>query len=171
MVVFLFQNITNRNEGISKIFRSGLRDLSKAAKFTYRGYEKISSCLRTQPNLNTLISLNHAEENLSPGRTRQQRFPQTWMTGEQVPSLLGAHESGVKKTPKRITKNGHSRFVCPFCDLEGGSWCGSDSHIRSEHTKIRYGPCTVCKVFTTTNQGSYRKHHRRCKEKTKNTKS
>lgn len=59
-------------------------------------------------------------------------------------------------------KNSNGKFSCRLCTVEKGSWGGMDSHIRSKHSKIFYGPCGEGCTFSTPNLDSYRRHKLNC---------
>lgn len=143
-----FQEIENGEREINNMLHSGWSDLKNAAKITARGHSKIQYCISKQPNL-TFLS-----------KKSPQNFPQT-----SRPCNEDLNEIKIKETPKRIRKNGLTRFMCPICGKEVGSWDGCDSHIRRVHSKKYYGVCSMCKTFRTPNRGSFRHHLRKCKSK------
>ena len=52
------------------------------------------------------------------------------------------------------------KFKCRLCHDTFGSWSGCDSHIRSAHSRIFYGPCPC--GHTSSNIDSFRRHSVKC---------
>lgn len=67
--------------------------------------------------------------------------------------------------PHRIQINGKAKYQCTKCKRIFGSWCGTDAHIRKDHTGKEYGPCINCAKFTSYNRDSFRRHQNGCKKK------
>ena len=51
-------------------------------------------------------------------------------------------------------------FQCPACEKTFRNHGTADAHIRKEHTKIKYGPCTHC-GFTSWNGDSFWAHSKK----------
>lgn len=71
-----------------------------------------------------------------------------------------ATSSNENPKPKKLRKQ---LFYCSQCGKEKkvGNWASIDAHIRSEHTKIFYGPCPHCNK-TYFHCDSYRSHLKKC---------
>ncbi len=87
------------------------------------------------------------------------------------PHAKGLNDTRVCFKPKTSSKllpvrqsleGGKFAFNCDHCGLSFRSWSGCDSHIQKDHTFQKIGPCQKCKVFSTFNSDSFRKHLKEC---------
>lgn len=60
---------------------------------------------------------------------------------------------------------GKGSYACKLCPELRKCWASMDSHIRSEHSKVFYGPCSNKCPFTSPNIDSFRRHTRCCSVK------
>ena len=75
-------------------------------------------------------------------------------------SMKGVIPAGPRKAKKGVG------YPCgyPGCDKVSASWSGSDGHMRSEHSKMAYGPCVGCGKCHF-NRDSFRRHRKACLKK------
>ena len=98
------------------------------------------------------------------------------MVMDQTPVPTAPSQSTVPKevttvvdsgTPKlypssSINTLGIRIFECPVCKSTFRNHGTADAHIRKEHTKMKYGPCTKC-GFTSWNGDSFHAHSKKHK--------
>ena len=75
---------------------------------------------------------------------------------KEVPTVV---DSGTPKLypTSSINTLGIRIFECPVCESTFRNHGTADAHIRKEHTKMKYGPCTKC-GFTSWNGDSFHAH-------------
>ena len=142
-----------------KLLLHGLTLSQKGHALLSKGCEQIKAAIVKCPSLHKIGGLvemiKSTDPNLVAKATPKNKIPQVFETSK--PDLY--------KPLKYRAGKGESvstfRYRCRICSLHFGSYQGCDSHIRKEHTKLKYGPCPRCE-FTTTNLDSWRKHQSAC---------
>lgn len=130
----------------------GLSMINQGNKLTAAGSEKVRQVVLHMPSLHKLSSLlgsvQSTDASLLSTAKHQSKIPNTH--GTSVPIFY---------KPRKV----ENRFHCRICSEKFGSWTGCDSHIRSTHTHIKYGPCRSCCKFVSSNYDAFRKHEKTCK--------
>ena len=132
----------------------GLTLAEKGHEMIAKGCSRIKTAVVQMPSLHRLGSILNdiktTDPNIVLAANARSKLPQTQL--RSLPSLY---------RPQSIKTDGKNRFRCAICETEFGSWVGCDSHIRAQHTHIKYGPCSFCS-FTTTAYDSFQRHLAKC---------
>lgn len=126
--------------------------INTANKLLASGTEKLRDIITRVPSLQKMSillgSIQHTDPDLLALANLRSKTPVS--SGRSMPKYLRPHQSEGGK------------FKCVICQIIFGSWTGCDSHIRSTHTHIKYGPCRKCNDYSNTNYDSFKKHEKNC---------
>ena len=152
------ETATDEDLAIVKDLLHGLTLAEKGHDMLSKGCAKIKSVIIKMPSLHKLGNLLEIVKTSDPSLVLRARanskLPQTGQV--PFPSLY---------KPKKTPDDG---YLCKVCETMFGSWVGCDSHIRSQHTHVLYGPCQHCDLFTTSAHDSFKKHVKNCAAKLSN---
>lgn len=129
----------------------GLTMINTGNKLLASGTEKIREIVTRVPSLHKLSillgSIQTADPQLLSLANAESKLPVTG--GRSCPKYL---------KPRKVD----GKFACRICPAIYGSWTGCDSHIRANHSHVKYGPCRKCLKFVTPNYDSFRGHEKIC---------
>lgn len=130
----------------------GLTMIDTGHKLLASGSEKIRNVIARMASLEKLAtllgSIQNTDANLLSVAKSQSKIPVT--SGRCLPMYL---------RPEGL---GGTKFRCRVCTRIFGSWTGCDSHIRSTHSHVKYGPCRKCTIFVSCNYDSFKRHEATC---------
>lgn len=146
------QDIDKKEAEDLKDILYGLTMISTGHKLVASGSDKIRNVIARIPSLQKLSlllgSIQSTDPNLLAEANRDSKMPFT--SGRCLPKYFKPEGLDGKK------------FRCKICKEIFGSWTGCDSHIRSMHSHIKYGPCRNCYVFVHCNYDVFRRHEKDC---------
>ena len=129
--------------------------IRKADEMQARGMAVLKEIVGKYPDLAGLAEI------VKPAKTVMDKTPVPTAPSQstvpkEVPTVV---DSGTPKLypSSSINTLGIRIFKCPVCESTFRSHGTADAHIRKEHTKMKYGPCTKC-GFTSWNGDSFRAH-------------
>lgn len=142
---------TKETEDLKNILY-GLTMINTGHKLVALGSEKIRDVIARIPSLQKLSMLLGFIQNTDPNMLAAAK------ADSKLPVTSG------RCMPKYLTPEGldGKKFRCKVCKEIFGSWTGCDSHIRSMHSHVKYGPCRKCNVFVSCNYDSFRRHEKSC---------
>ena len=160
----------NRENILARSLVTGLKQLRKSYEMQAQALLIIEKVACKAPNLESLISVFAP---LCPPHIRATKANINFATAEPgcsdekdhgTPEIVSFDSKG-KNHPKRSQSfDGKVRFECQYCPYTAGSHAGADSHIREIHSHLKIGPCINCKLFSTYNMDSYKRHLKTCKK-------
>ena len=148
------QTVDKDDANTIKNLLHGLTLAEKGHEMIAKGCSRIKTAVIQMPSLHKLGTILNdiktTDPNIVLAANARSKLPQTQL--HSLPSFY---------RPQGVKTDGKNRFRCAICEAEFGSWVGCDSHIRANHTHIKYGPCTFCS-FTTTAYDSFQRHLSKC---------
>ena len=137
----------------------GLSLAEKGHQLLAKGCTKIRNAIFRMPSLHKLSGLLEIIKTTDPdlvvAANKTSKLPQT--QSNSLPSIYKPKLVNLEED----TKSKSRQFRCRICERDFGSYVGCDSHIRREHTGIKYGPCPKCS-FTSTAYDSFNRHLIKC---------
>ena len=148
-----------KKKDVAKLL-GAMRTIRKADEMLARGVTVVEEIVGRYPDLAGLAEI------VKPAKTVMDQTPVPTAPSQstvpkEVPTVVDSD------TPKlypssSINALGIRIFECPVCESTFRNHGTADAHIRKEHTKIKYGPCTKC-GFTSWNGDSFRAHSKKHK--------
>ena len=137
-----------------------MRTIRKADEMRARGMAVLEEIVGRYPDLAGLAEI------VKPAKTVMDQTPVP-STSSQSAVPKEVPTAGVSGTQKLypsscINTLGIRIFKCPVCESTFRNHGTADVHIRKEHTKMKYGPCTKC-GFTSWNGDSFHAHSKKHK--------
>ena len=148
-----------KKKDVAKLL-GAMRTIRKADEMQARGVAVVEEIVGRYPDLAGLAEI------VKPAKTVMDQTPVPTAPSQstvpkEVPTVV---DSGTPKLypSSSINTLGIRIFECPVCKSTFRNHGTADAHIRKEHTKIKYGPCTKC-GFTSWNGDSFRAHSKKHK--------
>ena len=137
-----------------------MQTIRKADEMWARGVAVVEEIVGRYPDLAGLAEI------VKPAKTVMDKTPVPTTPSQstvpkEVPTVV---DSGTPKLYPLSSINtlGIRIFECPVCESTFRNHGTADAHIRKEHTKMKYGPCTKC-GFTSWNGDSFCAHSKKHK--------
>ena len=148
-----------KKKDVAKLL-GAMRTIRKADEMQATGVAVVEEIVGRYPDLAGLAEI------VKPAKTVMDQTPVPTAPSQstvpkEVPTVV---DSGTPKLypSSSINTLGIRIFECPVCESTFRNHGTADAHIRKEHTKIKYGPCTKC-GFTSWNGDSFRAHSKKHK--------
>ena len=150
-----------KKKDVAKLLEA-MRTIRKADEMQARGMAVLEEIVGRYPDLVGLAEI------VKPAKTVMDQTPVP-STSSQSAVPKEVPTAGVSGTQKlypssSINTFGIRIFKCPICESTFRNHGTADAHIRKEHTKMKYGPCTKC-GFTSWNGDSFRAHSKEAQVK------
>ena len=148
-----------KKKDVAKLL-GAMQTIRKADEMRARGVAVVEEIVGRYPDLVGLAEI------VKPAKTVMDQTPVPTVPSQstvpkEVPTVV---DSGTPKLypSSSINTLGIRIFECPVCESTFRNHGTADAHIRKEHTKMKYGPCTKC-GFTSWNGDSFRAHSKKHK--------
>ena len=148
-----------KKKDVAKLL-GAMQTIRKADEMWARGVAVVEEIVGRYPDLVGLAEI------VKPAKTVMDKTPVPTTPSQstvpkEVPTVV---DSGTPKLypSSSINTLGIRIFECPVCESTFRNHGTADAHIRKEHTKMKYGPCTKC-GFTSWNGDSFRAHSKKHK--------
>ena len=148
-----------KKKDVAKLL-GAMRTIRKADEMWARGVAVVEEIVGRYPDLAGLAEIVKPAK-MVMDQTPVPTAPSQSTVPKEVPTVV---DSGTPKLypSSSINTLGIRIFECPVCESTFRNHGTADAHIRKEHTKIKYGPCTKC-GFTSWNGDSFRAHSKKHK--------
>ena len=148
-----------KKKDVAKLL-GAMRTIRKADEMWARGVAVVEEIVGRYPDLAGLAEIVKPAKTLMD-KTPVPTAPSQSTVPKEVPTVV---DSGAPKLypSSSINTLGIRIFECPVCQSTFRNHGTADAHIRKEHTKMKYGPCTKC-GFTSWNGDSFRAHSKKHK--------
>ena len=137
-----------------------MRTIRKADEMQASGVAVVEEIVGRYPDLVGLAEIVKPAK-MVMDQTPVPTTPSQSTVPKEVPTVV---DSGAPKIypSSSINTLGIRIFEYPVCQSTFRNHGTADAHIRKEHTKMKYGPCTKC-GFTSWNGDSFRAHSKKHK--------
>ena len=148
-----------KKKDVAKLL-GAMHTIRKADEMQARGMAVLEEIVGRYPDLVGLAEIVKPTKNVMD-KTPVPTTPSQSTVPKEVPTAV---DSGTQKLypSSSINTLGIRIFKCPVCESTFRNHGTADAHIRKEHTKMKYGPCTKC-GFTSWNGDSFRAHSKKHK--------
>ena len=148
-----------KKKDVAKLL-GAMRTIRKADEMQARGVAVVEEIVGRYPDLAGLAEIVKPAK-MVMDQTPVPTAPSQSTVPKEVPTVV---DSGTPKLypSSSINTLGIRIFECPVCKSTFRNHGTADAHIRKEHAKIKYGPCTKC-GFTSWNGDSFRAHSKKHK--------
>ena len=148
-----------KKKDVAKLL-GAMHTIRKADEMWARGMAVLEEIVGRYPDLVGLAEIVKPTKNVMD-KTPVTTTPSQSTVPKEVPTVV---DSGTPKLypSSSINTLGIRIFRCPVCESTFRNHGTADAHIRKEHTKMKYGPCTKC-GFTSWNGEGFRAHSKKHK--------
>ena len=148
-----------KKKDVAKLL-GAMQTIRKADEMWTRGVAVVEEIVGRYPDLAGLAEIVKPAKTLMD-KTPVPTAPSQSTVPKEVPTVV---DSGTPKLypSSSINTLGIRIFECPVCESTFRNHGTADAHIRKEHKKMKYGPCTKC-GFTSWNGDSFCAHSKKHK--------
>ena len=146
-----------KSKDVAKLL-GAIRTIRKADEMRARGMAVLEEIVGKYPDLRGLAEIVKPTKNIID-KTPVPAAPSQPLVPKEVPTTVDLGTTKLYPS-SHINTLGIRIFKCPVCESTFRNHGTADAHIRKEHTKIKYGPCTKC-GFTSWNGDSFRAHSKK----------
>ena len=130
-----------KKKDVAKLL-GAMQTIRKADEMWARGVAVVEEIVGRYPDLAGLAEIVKSAKTVMD-QTPVPTTPSQSTVPKEVPTVV---DSGTPKLypSSSINTLGIRIFKCPVCESTFRNHGTADAHIRKEHTKMKYGPCTKC---------------------------